>query len=341
MIFENLNIEYLAIYFWIISILTFFLYIFYTKQKDLSLSIPLLNGIRNYKAKVINFKNFSISLLLVKACLNWLSILFLWFILLWPRWWVDTQKTKAEWIDVMFALDVSNSMKAFDFKDWGNMYSRLDAAKYMIRDYVVKNNQNRYWLISFAWESIVSIPLTTDTNLFVTFLNWLNDWSVSVWWTDLIKAISSSLNRFVDSDDRAKIIILVSDWWDEDDDINYSTVKRLISENDVQIFTIWIWSIEWNNIPEWQDFFWRISYKMHNWKKVITKLYEYPLKKIASNSDWEYFRADSLSVIQKINDDIESLQKTTIDKELKWWKKDLYKIFVSVAFVLFTIWIFI
>jgi len=44
----------------------------------------------------------------------------------------------------MFALDVSNSMKALDFKDQRSMYSRLDASKHMISQYVSENNENRY-----------------------------------------------------------------------------------------------------------------------------------------------------------------------------------------------------
>ena len=333
----NLDTQHLAIFFWLITLTIFSVYVFYIKDKQIKSSIPILDKItksNNSKFKIQNSK-------LMQVMLISLSIAFLSFIILWPRWWVDSQKIKAQWIDVMFALDVSNSMKALDFEDQRSMYSRLDASKLMISQYVSKNNENRYWLVSFAWDSFTSIPLTTDTNLFLTFLNGVDGASVSKWWTDLVEALTSSLNRFVDSEDRAKIVILVSDWWEEWDDINYSTIKRIINENWVQIFTIWVWSIKWNFIPESQDMFWRIKYKTQNWQRVLTKLYEHSLKKIASNSDWRYFRADNFSSLEKINSEIKSLQKTTIDKEIKWWKKDLYKYLASISFLFFIVWIFL
>lgn len=341
MTLTNLNLEALLLFTCIIVWIWIFLFYFFVKDKKINTDIPYLDSFKvDAKLKKIKLlhtlKHKYISCLAIAT-----SLICLAFVILWPKWWVETQISKAKWIDIMFALDVSKSMNALDFQNWNNLLWRIDAAKFMINDYISKNNQNRYWLVAFAWEAFSAIPITSDVELFSTFLNWINDSTVSKQWTNLLEAISSSLSRFVDSENNSKVVVLLSDWWDEDDENSYSTIKRIINENNVQIFTVWIWSVKWNFIPEWQDFFWRIKYKVFNGERVITKLNEYPLQKISKDSKWNYFHANSLSVISQINDEIKNLEKTNIEKNIWNDKKDLFRLFTWISFILFIIWIFI
>lgn len=329
--FYNLSLDSLALVWWIVALVVWiFAYLYYIESKSKKLVF-----VRNYKALFARNKiKFLFKMWFILASLLVVSI-----ILLWPRWWSSSEKVNASWIDIMFALDVSNSMKALDFSQNWKVYSRLNASKYMISKYVWENPENRYGMVTFAWDAFTAIPLTNDAELFQTFLDWIYEGSVSAWWTDITKAIASSLNRFIDWKDRSKIIILISDWGDEEDVTDYNTIKRLISENNIQIFTIWVWSKSWSPIPESQDFFWRVSFKTFHGKQVLTSLYEYPLVKVARASNWEYFYAKDFDSIAKINESIKSLERKTIEKDIWKQKQDLYRLLAGISLGLFLIWI--
>ena len=64
--------------------------------------------------------------------------------------------------DIMFALDVSTSMKALDFQP----NNRLDAAKKVIKQFVRTRKNDRLGLIFFAHNSFLQVPLTTDYSVF-------------------------------------------------------------------------------------------------------------------------------------------------------------------------------
>ena len=62
-------------------------------------------------------------------------------------------------IDVMIALDISNSMYAQDLQP-----SRLEKAKLFANKLIDKMNGNRIGLILFAGRSYLSVPLTSDVS---------------------------------------------------------------------------------------------------------------------------------------------------------------------------------
>ncbi len=53
-------------------------------------------------------------------------------------------------------------------------------------------------------------------------------------------------------------------------------------------------------------------------KKVVTKLNEKVLKDVASNLDWNYFRFDNLSKLNKLQNFIsDNIKKSMFQKEIK------------------------
>ena len=127
-------------------------------------------------------------------------------------------------IDIVFVLDVSKSMNVADVRgDWGN-YLRLDFAKKSIWDFVLKNKNNRYSLVIFAWDAKSTLPLTNDIDLFLTFLQKADYRDFENQWTSFEKAVKLAENRLLYTENKAKAVVFVSDWWDDDyefsDEIN-------------------------------------------------------------------------------------------------------------------------
>ena len=83
-----------------------------------------------------------------------------------PQLGAKKETVKREAIDLIIALDISNSMMAEDLSP-----NRLSRAKKLGIDLVNKLKGNRIGLILFAGNAYVQMPLTTDYGAFNTFLN--------------------------------------------------------------------------------------------------------------------------------------------------------------------------
>ena len=77
-----------------------------------------------------------------------------------PKWGVISEDRQANGIDIVFTLDVSQSMKALDYSDRSRQTNRLDTAKQMITNFVQNRPNDRFGLVVFAGEAFVSCPLT-------------------------------------------------------------------------------------------------------------------------------------------------------------------------------------
>ena len=74
-----------------------------------------------------------------------------------PQFGTKLEEVKREGIDIMIALDVSNSMKAQDLTP-----NRLENAKQSIGRLINNLNDDRIGIIVFAGQSYVQLPITTD-----------------------------------------------------------------------------------------------------------------------------------------------------------------------------------
>src|SRR6185369_15373984 len=74
-----------------------------------------------------------------------------------PQIGTKLEEVKREGVDIIIALDVSNSMKAEDIKP-----NRLERSKQAISRLIDKLENDRIGLIVFAGAAYVQLPLTTD-----------------------------------------------------------------------------------------------------------------------------------------------------------------------------------
>ncbi len=332
MIFLNFEIKYL------IAILPFFivgLFLLFKNYKKQKLFNNLfLSRMRSYQysEKIFNFKNI---ILLICAILLFVSILR-------PAWGIRSQTIEASGSDIIFTLDVSQSMKALDMNEVGTSLDRLSFAKSMIGNFVEECPQNRYGLVIFAGEAFVSSPLTIDQSAFLTFLQGVDYNDVSSQGTDIGEALKASIDRFYGEQDkeRGRSIVLISDGGEEVTG-DVADFAEVASELSINVFTIGIGSTKGVKIPEGQDVFGRISYKRHNGEIVITKLNEDVLKQIANETDGQYYHAEKENDLRKIAKKIEAAKATTIKVEQKGGLKDRYQYFLLASFICFLLSVFI
>ena len=83
-----------------------------------------------------------------------------------PQFGSKLQQVKKKGVELMIALDVSNSMMAQDIKP-----SRLEKAKMAISRMVEKLSNDKIGLIVFAGDAYVQLPITTDYSSAKLFLS--------------------------------------------------------------------------------------------------------------------------------------------------------------------------
>jgi hypothetical protein len=212
----------------------------------------------------------------------------------------------------------------------------LDIAKKAIWDYVVKNENNRYWLVIFAWDAISTIPLTTDHDLFLTMLSWVDYRNLTVQGSDFQKAIDLWINRFIWDKDRSKALVFISDWWDNWDKINlnWNYLKN------IAYFVVWVWTKQGWKIIKWSDAFGRPIYQRYKWEYVISKLNLDNLENITSKLNADLFKLKNIWDLEKINSKLEKLEKKAITKNnlnnLNSYSRNL-TIFSLIFFIIFLI----
>lgn len=273
---------------------------------------------------------------------RFLSVIFLilsFFVLSIAIFWIKVFKTENNsylWTNVVFVLDVSKSMKALDFSNNNETYSRLSAAKKFISDFVIKNPWNRYALTVFAWDAERVLPFTNDANLFLTILSWVDENNVTIQWTNLKEAINSWLRNFT-KDDTFWLMVVLTDW-DDENKINMTDFENFKNKKDIKSVVVWVWTTKWAYIPIWNDPFWDVIYKTYNWQKVITKLSDTSLKELAKILNWDYYNLDDIWRIDKIWSTLSSISKKIFYSKSENFV-DMTRLFVYISFVFFIIYL--
>ena len=329
MIFRNFSFEYLLflpILFWALFLLARDI----RSEKKFS---------KKHIARMRNYKYFRNLALFKKISLG-LSLVLIFISLMRPMWGVKKISEEVLGVDMIFTLDVSQSMQALDM---GGGVDRLTMARQMITNYVSEHSNNRYGLIIFAGEAFVSTPLTLDHSAFISFLDNVSSRDVAHQGTNLGGALEASINRFrakEEDERRSRVIILISDGGEEAD-TNIDNFLDVAREENIQIFTIGVGSKKGVPIPRGRDLFGRVTYKEHQGQIVKTKLYEKPLRDIARETGGEYFHAKNKNDLDKILHRIEDLEKNIMQREANGARDDKYQYFLFPAFLFFFIYLFL
>ena len=88
---------------------------------------------------------------------------------MWTKIGTKLEEVKRKGVDIVIALDVSNSMNAEDIRP-----TRLERAKQAIYHLVDKMQGDRIGLIVFAGQAYVQLPITTDYGAAKLFLQTVN-----------------------------------------------------------------------------------------------------------------------------------------------------------------------
>ena len=150
-----------------------------------------------------------------------------------PQFGSKLREEKAQGIEMMLVVDVSNSMLAEDFAP-----NRLERTRYAIDKLFSSLKQDRVGMVVFAGEAKVQLPITTDYRMARSFTKRLSPSLVSVQGTDLGQAISLAAMSFSQNKDTGRVMILITDG--EAHDAAALEVAKRAAEQGIRIFAIGI-----------------------------------------------------------------------------------------------------
>jgi Ca-activated chloride channel family protein len=123
-----------------------------------------------------------------------------------PSWGKQVMHNTSTGRDLLVVFDVSKSMLSDDVKP-----SRMDHAKWLVREIVKKNPGDRFGLIAFAGESFLVCPLTVDRASFIQLVDDLDTDTIPVGGTNVQLALEEAVRAFEGAQGMHKAVVLVTD----------------------------------------------------------------------------------------------------------------------------------
>ena len=225
--------------------------------------------------------------------------------------------------DIIFAVDISNSMKAQDASTSLDVSSRLDSAARVIRSVCDNTPDGRFGVVVFKGRGIKIIPATEDVETIYSFLNFLSTDLMTSPGSSIQAGVETALTAFPEAEERKKYIILITDG--EALSGNLDSIISGALEKDVAIYSIGTGSAEGAEIPSADG-----PLRDSAGDVVITKLDERSLRFIAEGTGGEYFHSTDSSVLPELI----SLAAGTVDENESGYKiiiKENYRMFLVIA----------
>lgn len=142
-------------------------------------------------------------------------------------------RVEVEGIDILLALDMSNSMEAHDLAP-----NRLEAAKKVIDSFIARRKSDRIGLVVFGREAFTQCPLTLDYSVLRTMLAELQINMIDGTGTAIGNALGVSLARLRKSDAKSRVVILLTDGDNNSGNVTPKQAARYASAMKVKVFTI-------------------------------------------------------------------------------------------------------
>lgn len=246
-----------------------------------------------------------------------------------PQGLEKPEEIEANSIDICFAVDVSESMKATDL----GRDNRLEITKAVVSHLIDNLKSDRVALVAFAGDASCICPLTLDHAAAKSLLMQADFDFIDSGGTRLDLAIKTASERFNKDDEAAKVIVLFTDG--EDHDGRPLEAARQAYKNGIIIHSVGIGSKSGVKIPVSYDLWGAPVYKKFNGKDVVTKLNEQVLKDISADAGGDYFHVSDQNSLTKMVAGLKSIKKRALRVTSLNVAEELFAYFAFAALLLF------
>lgn len=248
------------------------------------------------------------------------------FMMAGPQFGTKLEKQKRQGVEVVIAVDVSNSMLSQDLKP-----DRMSRAKRILGGLIDNLQDDKVALMVFAGDAYVQMPLTTDVSSAKMFLSNINPGMVPIQGTAIGMAIQRSMSLFSNTESSAgKTIIIITDGENHEDNAVEMAKKAL--ESGITVNVIGLGTPEGAPIPISGTQSFR---KDRAGNIVVTKLNETMCQEIAAAGGGAYIKSDNSSqAVRALTTELDKLSKSEIEAQVYSQYNEQYIVIAWIVLVL-------
>ena len=318
--FRFANPEYLYFLIAVPALLLFFLYGIYSRKRKLRRigDLPLLKGL---------MPDVSIKRQILKFVLVMLALICLVIVMARPQMGMNVDSKERNGIEMVVALDVSNSMMATDVAP-----HRIDKAKMLVSNMADKLTNDKIALVVFAGQAFIQLPITSDFVSAKMFLDAISPNMVPSQGTNLGEAIHLSMNSFTNQKNVQRAIVVITDGEDQAEDAESAAEEA--AKKGIHIYVLGIGSPKGSTIPVSNGG----ALRDKKGNIVITKLNEDMCNKIATAGRGAYIHVDNSNIAQeRLYYELNKLEKAALDTTVYSDYAEQFQIFALLALILLVI----
>jgi Ca-activated chloride channel family protein len=245
-----------------------------------------------------------------------------------PQWGTEERQVQQEGLQVIVALDVSQSMLAQDVKP-----NRLERAKLEIADLTQRLDGDEIGVVLFSGASFLQVPLTSDYDTALNYLDSAGPQIISRPGTVIGEAINTAVSSFDDKLDNQQVLIVMTDGEDVESDPR--AAAQAAADQGVLIYTIGFGTPDGQLVPETDAYGRVIGTKTDaQGNPVLSHLDETTLAAVAQIGNGRYYRATaSGQELDALLTEIDGLQEAQLRSRLEVRYIERFQIFLALALV--------
>lgn len=239
----------------------------------------------------------------------------------------DTRlKRNVEGIDIVVALDISDSMLIEDMQP----ENRMESAKKIIKEFIEGRVSDRIGLVVFSGESYTRVPPTLDYPLLQKTLKEVQTSRYIKMGTAIGVALANSVARLKDSEAKSRVVILLTDGENNSGTIDPDTALEIAKGYDIRIYTIGVGRDGQAQLPIYFDD--GQGNKIKRYRPIHSKVNEELLTKMAKETGGQFYRATTTDGLKDVFNRIDRLEKTKVEVSEYTKYEELYPPYLLTAF---------
>jgi len=237
----------------------------------------------------------------------------------------------VEGVDIMIALDVSDSMLIEDMKP----ENRLESSKKTIHDFISRRISDRIGLVVFSGESYTRVPLTLDYKILYDSLAGVKTSRNIKMGTAIGVALANSVARIKESTAKSRVIILMTDGENNSGTIDPLTALKIAKGYGLRIYTIGMGKDGQAQLP----IITRDSHgnERKRYQPIHSKINETLLRRLADETGGKFFRAITTNTLEAVFSEINTLEKSEIEISKYTKYAELFPVFLTWALFIYII----
>lgn len=244
-----------------------------------------------------------------------------------PQMGLKIETDQHTGIEVMVALDVSNSMLATDIEP-----NRLERAKMMVANISDKLTNDKVGLVVFAGDAFIQLPITSDIVSAKMFLDAVSPSMIATQGTNISDAIRLCTGSFTNQKHVERAIVIITDG--EDHEGKAEDLAEDAAKKGIRVFVLGIGSTKGSTIPIGGGGYLRD--KQGN--VVITRMNADMCRRIAEKGKGVFIQVDNSILAQdRLYYELNKLQKQDLGTTSFSEYAEQFQVFAWIALILLLI----